>query len=389
LHQVTPAAFGPLQHHQSSTLDSRNSPNPLHVFHHRRAAELNKVEPHHSTDTRSRHFSKPFSIMEDGDDPYQVLGVPKDASESDIKKAYRKLALRHHPDKQTTEDGKQQATVLFAKISNAYEILSDPQKKRDYDHPSGGTGGEDFFHHYTTSDHQHHPFHFHDPFEVFNRVFQNEFARHNAAFQNGNGFRDSFFGGSPFSGRSSSLFDDPFFSGGMMGGMGGGDPFFGSGFGMGGGGGSDPFAMMRQSMMNGPMNGTSTSFVQTISSSSGGNLGGGQSVSTSTTTRIVNGRRQTVTETVIQKPDGTIERQVHTDGDAIDGSTANRPMLDQGAPPPRRRLLGPRHRSSSSNNTSSRNISNGDSQRSLPESSSPQRKKMKKRVSTSSSTEGG
>ncbi|KAG7369168.1 chaperone protein DnaJ [Nitzschia inconspicua] len=343
--------------------------------------------------------------MEDGDNPYEVLGVPKDASESDIKKAYRKLALQHHPDKHTTEEGKQQATVIFAKISNSYEILSDPQKKREYDMGAGGSpyanDRDDFFRTAGGFHHTNNSFHFHDPFEVFNRVFRNEFARHNAAF-NGNrntgAFQDPFFG-SPFGGvgsmRSSSLFDDPFFSG-----MGGGDPFFGGGM-MGGG---DPFAMMRQSMMNSSnmMNGTSSSFVQTISSSSG-NIGGGQSVSTSTTTRIVNGQRQTVTETVIQKPDGTVERKVHTSGGNVsidNGNRSTRRLLDQDPPeqPPRRQLLGPRHRSTSSG-TARRQVANDsrEQHQSLhekpqpqqplsPESAPPQRKKMKKRISSSNNS---
>jgi hypothetical protein len=110
-----------------------------------------------------------------------------------------------------------------------------------------------------------------------------------------------------------------------MGGMGMGSPF-GSMMGVGspfedafGGisssrGGGDPFAMMRhqhQAMMQQPMMGTSF-----ISSST--NMGGGPgmvSTSTSTTTRVVNGRRQSVTETVVRKPDGSVERHVQTDGD--------------------------------------------------------------------------
>jgi hypothetical protein len=66
-----------------------------------------------------------------------------------------------------------------------------------------------------------------------------------------------------------------------------------------------------QAMMQQPMMGTSF-----ISSST--NMGGGpgmMSTSTSTTTRIVNGRRQSVTETVVRKPDGSVERHVQTDGD--------------------------------------------------------------------------
>mmetsp|Transcript_22348 Transcript_22348/g.41623 ORF Transcript_22348/g.41623 Transcript_22348/m.41623 type:complete len:318 (+) Transcript_22348:134-1087(+) len=313
--------------------------------------------------------------MEDGDDPYEVLGVSKTATEIEIKKSYRKLALQHHPDKQSTEEGRQRATQIFAKISNAYEILSDPQKRQEYD--MGGTrqqqrdyydgrgASHDFFGH-----HQH-PFHFHDPFEVFNRVFREEFARHNAAMHGAPGagfgsFQDPFFA-SPFpSMMGGSLFDDdPFFGGmGRRGRGGGGDPFFG---------GNDPFAMMQQSMMGGMnnMNGTSSTFVQSISSSGnyGGGGGGASSVSTSTTTRIVNGRRQTVTETIIQKPDGTVERKVQTDGDMG--------MLDQQqqAPDPsRRRLTGSRRHSRTPQ------LTNGDQEHEQPQpEAAPDRKKQKKR----------
>ena len=66
-------------------------------------------------------------------DYYEVLGISREASQGDIKKAYRKLALKHHPDKQSTEEGRRQASEIFAKISNAYEILSDPQQRREYD----------------------------------------------------------------------------------------------------------------------------------------------------------------------------------------------------------------------------------------------------------------
>jgi hypothetical protein len=55
------------------------------------------------------------------DDPYETLNVPRDASESDIKKAYRKRALKWHPDKNDDPA----AEEMFKKISQAYEILSD------------------------------------------------------------------------------------------------------------------------------------------------------------------------------------------------------------------------------------------------------------------------
>jgi len=63
---------------------------------------------------------------------YQILGIEKNASQEDIKKAYRKLALENHPDK-NKDPG---ATQKFQEISKAYEVLSDSEKrkkKRDKD----------------------------------------------------------------------------------------------------------------------------------------------------------------------------------------------------------------------------------------------------------------
>ena len=63
-------------------------------------------------------------------DPYSVLGVPKTASDAEVKSAYRKLAKKYHPD-QNKDDPKAQAK--FAEANNAYDFLSDKQKRRQYD----------------------------------------------------------------------------------------------------------------------------------------------------------------------------------------------------------------------------------------------------------------
>ena len=63
-------------------------------------------------------------------DFYKVLGVSKDASEADIKKAYRKLARANHPD---SNPGDAKAEERFKSISEAYSVLSDAEKKKAYD----------------------------------------------------------------------------------------------------------------------------------------------------------------------------------------------------------------------------------------------------------------
>ena len=71
--------------------------------------------------------------MNDNDDPYEILGVSSTADDAEIKKAYRKLALKNHPDKQKSDADREATSALFAKIANAYEILSDPEEREQYD----------------------------------------------------------------------------------------------------------------------------------------------------------------------------------------------------------------------------------------------------------------
>ena len=72
-------------------------------------------------------------------DYYEVLGVERGAGDSEIKSAYRKLALKHHPDR---NQGDAAAEELFKEASEAYEILSDADKRAQYDrHGHAGVEG--------------------------------------------------------------------------------------------------------------------------------------------------------------------------------------------------------------------------------------------------------
>ena len=94
-------------------------------------------------------------------DYYDLLGVEKSASVEEIRKAYRKLAVKYHPDK---NPGNKEAEDKFKEISHDYEILSNPDKRRQYDQfgesafQGGGYGG------------------FHDPSDIFKEVFGGAFG---------------------------------------------------------------------------------------------------------------------------------------------------------------------------------------------------------------------
>src|SRR5512141_3138947 len=86
-------------------------------------------------------------------DYYEVLGVPKNATEEEIKKAYRKLAMKHHPDRNQGEGENKGAEAKFKEAKEAYEMLSDAEKRAAYDqyghagvdpNMRGGPGAEGF-----------------------------------------------------------------------------------------------------------------------------------------------------------------------------------------------------------------------------------------------------
>src|SRR6185369_12404939 len=101
------------------------------------------------------------------EDYYALLGVEKTVTAEDLKKAYRKKAVQYHPDK---NPGNKEAEEMFKKVSHAYEVLSDAEKRAAYDRygaaafegggagprgPGGFAGGGGF----------------HDPADIFREVF--------------------------------------------------------------------------------------------------------------------------------------------------------------------------------------------------------------------------
>lgn len=125
-------------------------------------------------------------------DYYEILGVDKSAGGAEIKKAYRQLALKFHPDRNKSPD----AEAKFKEINEAYEVLSDKQKRSAYDQfghaafdPAGGMGNNPFSggfrqgpftYTYTTSGQNpfgNMDFDFSDPFDIFEQFFGGGFAR--------------------------------------------------------------------------------------------------------------------------------------------------------------------------------------------------------------------
>ncbi|MCH6258495.1 molecular chaperone DnaJ [Puniceicoccaceae bacterium K14] len=125
------------------------------------------------------------------EDYYELLGASRQATQDELKKAYRKMAVKYHPDK---NPGNQEAEDNFKKVSEAYEVLKDEQKRAAYDRyghaafsngggggGGGGAGGP-----------------FHDPFDIFSEVFGGR-----GGGGGGGSIFEEFFGGGGGGGSSS------------------------------------------------------------------------------------------------------------------------------------------------------------------------------------------
>lgn len=188
-------------------------------------------------------------------DLYRILQLEPSATSEDIKKSYRKLALKHHPDK--NPNNRQEAEEKFKGISKAYETLSDPEKRREYD--LRGTLGDEVDSTYVRKNSsRNNPFDF-GPFFQFG---MDPFRRIRQSDDLDNAFRlfERMFGSrDPFS----DFFDDAFLD-----------------------------------------------RAQSSRGSRGSNLGGlSYSASTSSSTRTVGGKRITVTEKSVRYGDGRVETE--------------------------------------------------------------------------------
>ena len=151
--------------------------------------------------------------MADKRDYYEVLGVDKSADDATLKRAYRKLAKKYHPD---TNAGNADAADKFKEVNEAYDVLSDPKKKKMYDQfghaafeagadPGAGAGGFSGFHGGTNGGYQEFHFNGEDMDDIFGDIFGNMFhGSHSGSsgFGGSNRSYSHFGGGSGFHSRS-------------------------------------------------------------------------------------------------------------------------------------------------------------------------------------------
>ena len=243
------------------------------------------------------------SCVRSGDhiDYYDLLGVHPRASDAEIKKAYRKLAIQWHPDK--NPDSREDAEAMFKKIAEAYEVLSNPDKRQIYDaygfqglQPGGGGGGGGGSGGGRAAGGGVHSFG--DAEEIFRQFFggSDPFADF--------GFTSS--RSHPHAGGAHPFPGGDMFGGGMFGGS-----MFGGGFGgMGMGCGGMSFS----------------------SSSSFGGGGGGCSRSVSTSTTVENGVRITRKQTTVTQADGTTQTTTEEERtDTRTGETQRQTITNHGS----------------------------------------------------------
>ncbi|CAH8622068.1 unnamed protein product [Heterobilharzia americana] len=267
---------------------------------------------------------------------YEILGLQKTASGDEIKKAYRRLALRWHPDK--NPDKKEDAEKRFKLISEAYEVLSDPKKRGIYDKYgregvlSGGprSSGASVFDEDLDPFFMFTPFQFHfrDPMDIFREVFAgsgldsffgpsvhdhhgSHFGRTHRSNSHRSAGRQS---GSPYhnshSGRPNQVQSyDPMHVSSFMGGL-FDSPFGGSIF--------DPLMAFSSSGFGCPQGTSSAS----VFSSFGGSPCGGNFRSVSTSSKYVNGKMVRVTKVV--------ENGTETITEEVDGQVTNRTVRQCG-----------------------------------------------------------
>jgi len=232
-------------------------------------------------------------------DYYRILGISKSASDDEIRKAYRKLAIKWHPDK--NPDNQAEATEKFKSIAEAYEVLSDPTKRNEYDHKDDFAGHGAYFSRSNSSSNsgagrsqphsqfQSSAFSDQRAFDIFNSFFADmqdmhermhnnqHFGAHNASGSRGH---DPFgMGGFGAFGARSSLFGDFFDH----------DPFMRN---------NDPFGSSGMA--------SSSSMSYSSSMSSNGRIAVGKSVSSSTYIGP-DGRSVTKKTTTVTHPDGSQE----------------------------------------------------------------------------------
>jgi len=237
-------------------------------------------------------------------DYYEILAVSKSSSAEDIKKAYRKMAIKWHPDK--NPDNVKVAEEKFKEIAEAYEVLSDPKKRDTYDRygmtglnsgfADSGTGFTDFGTGSFTSSRGAGFGSFERAQDIFKEFFKDDFGDFGSRgfFSSPFAENDDFFGKKKSNGEGRQQNN-------------GGSPFdqfnsLFSNFGMG-------------SRVNGFDNGDifGSAFNRMGSFGNMGGMGGGYggaSKSVSTSTIIKNGKKVTVTKTTVNNPDGTSKTEV-------------------------------------------------------------------------------